>query len=102
MIRRVLVVTLLAVALYGGIVFYRGFSEIGARFSSFEWWTFAAACGLASVNYLLRFLKWEYYLAVLDIRGVPKLESFLTFLSGFVLTVTPGKVGEVLSSSRSG
>jgi uncharacterized protein (TIRG00374 family) len=31
-------------------------------------------------------------------RGVPKVDSFLTFLSGFVLTVTPGKVGEVFKS----
>lgn len=98
LIRRVLMVTLLAVALYGAIVFYRGFSDIGARFATFQWWTFGAACGLAALNYLLRFLKWEYYLGVLDIRGVPKGESLLTFLSGFVLTVTPGKVGEVFKS----
>ncbi len=98
LLRRVLIVTLLAVVLYGGIVVYRGFSDIGARFSTFRWWTFGAACGLALLNYFLRFLKWEYYLGVLEIRGVPKLESLLTFLSGFVLTVTPGKVGEVFKS----
>jgi hypothetical protein len=46
----------------------------------------------------VRYLKWEFYLARLDIRGVPKLDSFLTFLSGFVLTVTPGKIGEVFKS----
>lgn len=98
LIRRVLIVTLVAVGLYGGIVFYRGLSDIGSRFETFGWWTFGAACGLALVNYFLRFLKWEFYLGVLDIRGVPKLESLLTFLSGFVLTVTPGKVGEVFKS----
>src|SRR6185295_8416867 len=47
---------------------------------------------------VLRFLKWEFYLSRLEIRGVKKLDSFLTFLSGFVLTVTPGKVGEVFKS----
>jgi uncharacterized protein (TIRG00374 family) len=54
---------------------------------------------LASLNYLLRFLKWEYYLSRLGIREVPKVESLLVFLSGFVLTVTPGKVGEVFKSA---
>ncbi|MCA9588789.1 MAG: flippase-like domain-containing protein, partial [Myxococcales bacterium] len=49
-------------------------------------------------NYVLRFLKWEFYLARLEIRDVKKWDSFLTFLSGFVLTVTPGKVGEVFKS----
>jgi len=57
-----------------------------------------ATCALAFSNYLIRFLKWEYYLGVLEIRGVPKGESLLIFLSGFVLTVTPGKVGEVFKS----
>src|SRR5690606_18854664 len=85
LVRRVLAVTLVAVALYGAIVFYRGLSGIQTRFAGFAWWTFAAVCGLSFANYLLRFLKWEYYLAVLDIRGIPKLESLLTFLSGFVL-----------------
>ncbi len=99
LVRRLVLVMLLAVALYGVMVVYRGVAEVGARFASFAWWTFAAACGLAFANYLLRFLKWEYYLAILDIRGIPKLESFLTFLSGFVLTVTPGKVGEVFKSA---
>src|SRR5260370_30378484 len=49
-------------------------------------------------NYLLRWLKWEFYLSRLEIRGVGRQDSLLTFLSGFVLTVTPGKVGEVFKS----
>ncbi len=96
--RKVIRVMLLAVVLYGAFVAYRGVGTVGARLSTFAWWTFAGACGLSFVNYGLRFIKWEYYLALLDIRGVPKVESYLTFLSGFVLTVTPGKVGEVFKS----
>lgn len=89
---------LLAVVVYGALVGVRGWSKVEASLATYAWWTFAAACGLAFSNYVLRFLKWEYYLAVLDVRGVGKLDSFLTFLSGFVLTVTPGKVGEVFKS----
>ncbi len=96
--RRVISVVILAVAVYFGIALYGGVGKIAHSLEHFAWWTFAAACGLASFNYVLRFLKWEYYLGVLGIRGVPKSESFLTFLSGFVLTVTPGKVGEVFKS----
>lgn len=98
LVRRLVLVMLLAIAIYGAIVLYRGVDQISEQFHDYRWWTFAAACGLAFTNYLLRFLKWEYYLAKLDIRGVPKGESLLTFLSGFVLTVTPGKVGEVFKS----
>jgi uncharacterized protein (TIRG00374 family) len=96
--RRLLAVVLLGVVIYGALVLYRGVGSVAASFRGYAWWTFAAACGLAFSNYLLRFLKWEYYLAVLGIRGVPKGESLLTFFSGFVLTVTPGKVGEVFKS----
>ncbi|MEJ7728816.1 MAG: lysylphosphatidylglycerol synthase transmembrane domain-containing protein [Polyangiaceae bacterium] len=98
LVRRLVAVVLLGVVVYGGIVLYRGVGNVAQSLRGFGWWAFAAACGLAFTNYLLRFLKWEYYLAVLDIRGVPKGESLLTFLSGFVLTITPGKVGEVFKS----
>jgi uncharacterized protein (TIRG00374 family) len=96
--RRMIAVMLFAVAVYGGLVLYRGVGKIAESLQHYAWWTFGAACGLAFFNYCLRFLKWEYYLAVLGIRGIPKGESFLTFLSGFVLTITPGKVGEVFKS----
>src|SRR5690606_37764515 len=98
LVRRVVAVMLVAVVLYGVLVAYRGIASVSASFGRYAWWTFAAACGLAFTNYLLRFLKWEFYLAVLGITGIPKLESFLTFLAGVVLTVTPGKVGEVFKS----
>jgi uncharacterized protein (TIRG00374 family) len=97
-IRRVLVVMLIGIALYGGVAVWRGLGTMGATLASFEWWAFGAACSLAFGNYVLRFFKWEFYLARLEIRGVPRADSFLTFLSGFVLTVTPGKVGEVFKS----
>lgn len=96
--RRLVIAMLFGVAVYGVLVFYRGAATIGRELSSFAWTAFAMACGLSFVNYLLRFLKWEYYLRILDIRGVPRPTSFFTFLSGFVLTVTPGKVGEVFKS----
>ncbi len=95
---------LLGVVVYAGYAVWSGYHKkaddpaMGAAFATFAWWTFAAACGLAFGNYVLRFLKWEFYLARLGIRGIPKTDSFLTFLSGFVLTVTPGKVGEVFKS----
>lgn len=89
---------LLAVVVYGAIVFYRGATGVLSRFSHYAFWTFGAACALSFSNYILRFLKWQYYLRILRIEGIPRLESFLIFLSGFVLTITPGKVGEVFKS----
>ena len=97
-LRQLIIAMVLAVALYGGYAVWSGLGKLGESLAHFTAWSFGAACVLAFGNYCLRFLKWEFYLARLGIKGVPKTDSFLTFLSGFVLTVTPGKVGEVFKS----
>ena len=98
LIRRLLLGVMLGVVVYAGFVLFRGYGIIKHQLSTFDWSMYALALSMTFGNYCLRFLKWEFYLAKLDISGVPKLDSFLTFLSGFVLTVTPGKVGEVFKS----
>lgn len=95
---RVVAVMLAAVAMYMAYAVWSGLGKVGADLARYSWPFFAAACALAFGNYVLRFFKWEFYLRRLDIRDVGKVDSFLTFLSGFVLTVTPGKVGEVFKS----
>jgi len=98
LLRRLLFAMILGVAVYGVFALWSGLSSVAESLARFAWGAFAAACGLAFTNYLIRFLKWEYYLARIEVRGVPKLDSLLTFLSGLVLTVTPAKVGEVFKS----
>jgi uncharacterized protein (TIRG00374 family) len=98
-VRRLVVAMLLGIAVYGAFALYTGLSRMGESLASYEWSTFAAALALASGNYLIRFLKWQYYLRRLGVAGVGALDSLLVFLSGFVLTVTPGKVGEVFKSA---
>jgi uncharacterized protein (TIRG00374 family) len=97
-LRRLIAAMLLAVVVYGGFAVWRGVGKMGGELARFGWWAFAAACALAFGNYLVRWLKWEFYLGRLEIRGISRIDSLLTFLSGFVLTVTPGKVGEVFKS----
>jgi uncharacterized membrane protein YbhN (UPF0104 family) len=97
--RRLLIALLLGIIIYGAFVVVTGLGTIRGALSEFAWWTFLAAIGLSSLNYVIRFYKWEYYLGRLDVTGIPAWDSFLIFLSGFVLTVTPGKVGEVFKSA---
>jgi uncharacterized protein (TIRG00374 family) len=93
----------LALAAAAGALFYVGFAcysglpKVIASLRAFAWPAAAGALALAAINYLLRFLKWELYLRRLGVR-IPLSNSFSIFLSGFSLTVTPGKVGEVLKS----
>src|SRR2546430_7273281 len=82
---------------YVGFAAYSGFHKVVDALEHYAWATAAGALGLAGSNYLFRFLKWELYLRRLGVR-IPLRDSFGIFLSGFSLTVTPGKVGEVLKS----
>ncbi len=49
---------------------------------------------LAPLNYLLRYIKWNYYLKISGIRPDRKTNRYI-FLSGLAMTITPGKVGEL-------
>ena len=99
LLKRVVVAMLLGVAVYAAFALYTGFDRMAGSLGSFRWSSFALALLLSSFNYLLRFGKWQYYLRRLGVRGVRPFDSLLVFLSGFVLTVTPGKVGEVFKSA---
>ena len=67
LLRRVIVVMLAAVLLYGAMVLYGGLAEIRSGFEHYAWWTLGGACGLAFLNYLLRFLKLHNYLIYLKL-----------------------------------
>ena len=49
---------------------------------------------LSLVNYVLRYVRWELYLSRLGVR-LSRLKSLAVFLVGFLLSVTPGKAGEL-------
>ena len=52
---------------------------------------------LSLTNYLLRFLRWGRYLALLD-APVPWRTNLDAYFSGFALTTSPGKLAEMLRS----
>ncbi len=98
-VRRFLALMLMVILVYAGITLYGDVRRLGALLASYAWWTFAASLGLASMNYALRFVKWQYYLRKLSINDVPWTESLTVFLAGFVMSVTPAKAGEVFKSA---
>jgi uncharacterized membrane protein YbhN (UPF0104 family) len=50
--------------------------------------------GLSLLNYVLRFVRWEIYLEHLGSK-LPRARSLGVFGVGFLLSVTPGKAGEL-------
>jgi len=83
-------VVVLALLLLGDI---RG---VGDQLAGFSWALAPLILGCTLFNYLLRFVKWHYYLGLIGVRGLSWLESARLFVGGFPLAVTPGKVGEAL------
>jgi glycosyltransferase 2 family protein len=53
---------------------------------------------LTLLNYVLRFVKWQYYLRLLQVRGLSRSDSLRIFVAGFTMVMTPGKVGELLKA----
>ena len=59
------------------------------------WQPLLAMMGMALASFTLRFARWQWLLSRLGHRP-PLMYSFLAYLSGFVFTATPGKVGELV------
>lgn len=89
-------------AVFGGLVFaalalYGDVTKLRAAAANVSPPAVLLGFGLAACNYGLRIWRWQYYLHCIDV-SVPLVESAVIFLSGFVMSVTPGKVGEVFKS----
>lgn len=95
---RLMVSVLLGVLVYAGLTALSDFRSVAESFGEFRWELMPLILLVTCGNYGLRFVKWEYYLRQIGVTGLPRWNSFLIFLSGLGMVVTPGKVGEWLKS----
>lgn len=72
--------------------------KLAITLRTFGWWLVPPILGLTLFNYALRFLKWQFYLRLIKVRGLSTRDSFGIFFSAFTMVMTPGKVGELLKS----
>ncbi|MBI3978595.1 MAG: flippase-like domain-containing protein [Chloroflexi bacterium] len=89
---------MLGLVVFGALAVYGDALSIFQALDRFRWELLPAILGLTLLNYLLRLVKWNFYLRLIGITGVGRLDSFLLFFSGLSMVVTPGKVGEWLKS----
>ena len=87
----VLVIGAAALAMLGDV------RELPARLGGFRWSAFVAALGLALGNYAIRCVRWALYLRRQAVR-VPVSAGALVFGAGLSLSITPGKVGDLIKS----
>ncbi len=95
-VRKLLVFVFAAMIIYLIMLFYSRFEEVVSVMSSLElWWVIPVMISLSFLNYIIRYFKWQYYLHRIDVN-MSHADSFSTFLAGFTLTVSPGKIGEAI------
>ncbi len=95
--KRIIYSIVFGAVVYLGLSIYANFGQLMLAFGKFNWYMFPLILLLSFCNYMMRFLKWDYYTKVLGIKIERKM-SFLIFLSSFIMSITPGKVGEVFKS----
>ncbi|WP_448337485.1 lysylphosphatidylglycerol synthase transmembrane domain-containing protein [Chloroflexus aurantiacus] len=95
------ILTSLAIGLAVVIVIslFSDLRAVGNDLLSFDWMLLPLILVGTIINYWLRWLKWDYYLRYLNLdRNIDRSTSGLIFTAGLVMSVTPGKMGEVLKS----
>lgn len=87
----------LGVAVYLTLAVFGGFGELREALARFDLRLIPLIIGLVSLSYVVRFLRWAYYLRLLNVR-VPLGANAAIFAAGLSMTISPGKLGEVLKS----
>ena len=90
-----LLLVALTLGVFVALVGYGDFGDTVEEIGNLPILYLVAGLGLALANYLLRFLRWAFYLKVLAIES-PVVISALVFLSGLAMSITPGKAGELV------
>jgi uncharacterized protein (TIRG00374 family) len=86
----------LAMVVFIGLLLYGDVRAISRLLQDFTWSLIPAIFGLTVINYLLRAGRFHYYLRQIGVTNSSFWTSVRVFMGGFALTLTPGKVGELV------
>jgi uncharacterized protein (TIRG00374 family) len=94
--RRLIPGLLLGFVVFLILILVGDLQQVGDQVRNFQWQLFPIVLALTLWNYLLRFIKWHFFLGQVGVQGFSIWNSLRMFVAGFPLAVTPGKVGETL------
>lgn len=94
--QKVIAFVIVSVVVFAAVGLYGQLDAVAAALASIPWWwVLPAMMALSFLNYIIRYMKWQYYLHRIDVH-LSHSDSFSIFLAGFTLTTTPGKIGEAI------
>ncbi|MHA2002768.1 MAG: lysylphosphatidylglycerol synthase transmembrane domain-containing protein [Candidatus Thorarchaeota archaeon] len=95
-LRKVMAFVFAGIIIYLAMLLLLQIEDIIAALVAIDWWwVLPAMMALSFLNYLFRYVKWQYYLRRIDVN-LSHADSFSIFLAGFTLTTSPGKIGEAV------
>jgi uncharacterized protein (TIRG00374 family) len=97
LVRRALLVVLLGAMVFAAVLLAADGPRALEALTAFDWRLLPLAVALTLWNYLVRWVKWHYFLRLVRVE-VPVAESLTVFLGGMGMAITPGKVGELLKA----
>jgi glycosyltransferase 2 family protein len=86
---------LVGLAITIGLLVFADIREVSTVFRAMDLRYLPLILILAPLNYIFRFIKWNYFLKINGIKPDPLVNRYI-FMSGLSMTITPGKVGELL------
>lgn len=95
--RTLIILVAVAAISYLCMMLWAGYDDVIAAAAMAGLAGILVALSLSLANLLLRFLRWHRYLSSVH-RGIPAMHSLSIYFSGFALTASPGKLGELIRS----
>jgi len=94
---RIIWVVIASVGLYGVFLFFSDFNIISKQISNFKYEFLPLILLLVSISWTPLLVRWQILLKKNNIN-IPIKKSFLLFLGGMSMSITPGHVGELIKS----
>lgn len=95
--KRIAIGVAVGALVYLALAAFADWDDLRHALSTFDWSLTVPVLLLSLANYLLRFVRWQMYLASSQVRIAPRL-SLQIFFAGLVMSVSPGKLGELLKA----
>jgi len=97
LINKILIIIIVSIAFYAIFLIYSDLNLVKDHLGEFKIEFLPQILGLVVLGWFVLFYRWTLLLKKSDIQ-VPKLQNFFILMSGFALSIVPGKVGELIKS----
>ncbi len=94
---KIWMILLFTIVTYIVMGIYVDFGKLSDTISYFQWQYFPLLITLTTIEYIIRYIKWDLFLKTAGVHLNHK-ENLFVFFSGLSMIVTPGKLGEIWKS----